>query len=471
MKTTTSSRSSCGRSFLLRFNLGSGSYRVLVLQLQLLLLVLLLLERAPVFVLSFVLQGPLPTRPTIPIFQSSSEEDNSNNNNSFLQELKERQESIRQQDKAKVQRWRKAQCQSQVKIVLSNDWIRRLDGDRGIVVLGSAQSHVHVASLETGRILAQTPENAVDFIQCTDDDNNDHDLRILYGSYDGGGSIAVAVEASFIAHAHRGGSVHLWIFDPQQEFLIPQGSMRMLDGVLVTALALDEEYLYVGTRDGRLLVFSRLEELPLALQTEPAHSWNLTGAVLSLSIASEIDAIVATTSHGSVNLFSLEDGSLGSFSPPFDSNERRSSQVYPRSVCFVSHQNNKVVDNDTSSLTYSIACGGNDGSLYLQPLHMKGDRVDPSSPFVRPLQQIRPRHFGSVQCLISPVPDVLVSGGQDGTLRVWDPLESKCLYQFVGYKVWLGSLWSDDDQRYLLSDGSDNTVIVHDFSAVEAKKS
>jgi WD40 repeat protein len=50
----------------------------------------------------------------------------------------------------------------------------------------------------------------------------------------------------------------------------------------------------------------------------------------------------------------------------------------------------------------------------------------------------------------------------DGTLRIWDLSLEKFVYQFVGYKVWLGSVWTDGDR--IVSDGADNTLIVHDFS-------
>ena len=81
---------------------------------------------------------------------------------------------------------------------------------------------------------------------------------------------------------------------------------------------------------------------------------------------------------------------------------------------------------------------------------------------------------------------LLVSGARDGTMRVWDLASGaaakssgdgggesdgaggggggaapKCLYGLGGYKVWLGSICTDG--RRLVSDGSDNTVVVHDF--------
>ena len=41
-----------------------------------------------------------------------------------------------------------------------------------------------------------------------------------------------------------------------------------------------------------------------------------------------------------------------------------------------------------------------------------------------------------------------------------------CLYAIGGYKVWLGSLATDG--KRLVSDGRDNAVLVHDFSAEPA---
>ena len=37
-----------------------------------------------------------------------------------------------------------------------------------------------------------------------------------------------------------------------------------------------------------------------------------------------------------------------------------------------------------------------------------------------------------------------------------------CLYGLGGYKVWLGSVWSDG--RRIVSDGRDNAIVTHDFS-------
>lgn len=87
--------------------------------------------------------------------------------------------------------------------------------------------------------------------------------------------------------------------------------------------------------------------------------------------------------------------------------------------------------------------------------------VSRDQPFQDPLQQVKPAHQGPVKCLANPIPGFLVSGAADGSLRVWDTEENASMYQFVGYKIWMGSIWTDGSR--LVTDGSDNKLIVHDF--------
>ena len=63
---------------------------------------------------------------------------------------------------------------------------------------------------------------------------------------------------------------------------------------------------------------------------------------------------------------------------------------------------------------------------------------------------------------------LVATASEDGTMRVWDLAPAadgdrapEVCYGLGGYKVWLGSVCATD--RRLISDGSDNTVVVHDF--------
>ena len=87
----------------------------------------------------------------------------------------------------------------------------------------------------------------------------------------------------------------------------------------------------------------------------------------------------------------------------------------------------------------------------------------------RPPRPLLPAHRGPVVDLAPARDGLLVSAAHDGTMRVWDlalaadgDRTPEVCYGLGGYKVWLGSVCVDD--KRLISDGSDNTVVVHDFS-------
>jgi WD40 repeat protein len=286
-----------------------------------------------------------------------------------------------------------------------------------------------------------------------------------------------------------------------------------LQDCLVTALCLQDDYLWVGTDDGSVEAYamdddvastsSSSSRLPLTLRTQPDLSWKVGGSmssrvvVTSLDICTKLGCAVVATDAGTVELLSLEDESdeqamirkpIGTFTPQFDGTERRSFNVYPTSVTFVpSYQPEQSqppgtsagtsssdpntaatpeVSNLSSVSSYSIACGANDGSIFIHPLALDehGD-VDTERPFFsgQRVRQLMPQHFAAVPCLASPAPGLLLTGGLDGTVRLWDTDTKKFLYQFVGYKVWLGSLWTNGER--IITDGADNTIIVHDFSS------
>ena len=409
---------------------------------------------------------------------SSSDESSSNsgNNNfdSLLESLKQRQLELQEDQNQRVTKWKTADCSSAVQLVLPN-WVRRLDVEYPLVACGSGRGDVYVGHLETGDVVAigQVEHNDDETAEILDTDNNkrlEKVVRVLFNGYDGGGTLAMAFRGGLICEGRRSGGVYIWRLDPDSDRLVPQGSIPALDGDLVTALHLDADHLWVGTVDGHLQAFSLEEDLPLALQNTPEMVWQFGETITSLSLSPEHGCGAAATSAGSVHIFSLEDEDIvvGSFFPPFDSSERKAIQAFPSSVTFVGMKNNNSSDDDAGDKNKKktelmVASGGNDGSIFLQPVELTSTgEVNTERPFTKPLRPLRPRHFGPAKCLCSPLPGILVSAGQDGGMRVWDVAESMCLYQFVGYKVWMGSLWTDGYR--LVSDGADNTVIVHDFT-------
>jgi hypothetical protein len=143
----------------------------------------------------------------------------------------------------------------------------------------------------------------------------------------------------------------------QRAELISQGSpLQALQGVLVTCLELDDEYLWVGTADGRLQAYAhQSSDLPLALQSKPDLEWNVGSAILSLSLSSEMGHGVVSTVKGTVELFSMEDDDamLAQWSPY--SKVRQSSNCYILSCSLVPYKDERG--------GYALVCGCNDGSI------------------------------------------------------------------------------------------------------------
>jgi len=369
-----------------------------------------------------------------------------------METLRSRQAELESTEFLHEKKWREADCDSGIRLSLP-EWVRRLDVQYPLAACGTASGSLYLANLETGELLAGGTRMIGDPLP-----DADQALHHLYGENDGGGTIAIAFNNNLICESNRDGGVHLWRIDASSTRLVYQGSMKALDGVLVTSLRLDDEYLWVARADGILQAFSLNSYLPLALTNEPELFWQFASMITSFSLTPEIGCGVVTTVEGTVELISLEsDGNcLCSFYPPYD--DEGGISVHALSAVLVAHKEEKYDD----IVPYSIAVGGNDGSLVLQPLKMDEDgELDEFRPFMGSLRRFKPGHRGPIKCLANPIPGMLISASHDGSMRVWDIANAHCIYQFVGYKVWLGSLWADCSR--IVSDGSDNTVIVHDF--------
>jgi hypothetical protein len=173
-------------------------------------------------------------------------------------------------------------------------------------------------------------------------------------------------------------------------------------------------------------------------------------------------------------------------------------------------------ERKTKSSIWSVICGGSEGSMFQRRINVDSmGYVSDSEPYIKDETlrgRIRPTHGGPVVALSSPNVGFVVSGSTDGTIRVWDcsyhrrfddedivildgddflhdeesddddndndneeddeamydnigpttDLRPRCLFALTGYKVWLGSIFTNECK--LLSDGADNTIVVHDFS-------
>lgn len=175
-----------------------------------------------------------------------------------------------------------------------------------------------------------------------------------------------------------------------------------------------------------------------------------------MHLCEELQLGVCATADGGAALFNLENGQFFAGLMLF--------QAAARSASVVKH-------NDGAR--YSVLCGGMDGVIHQIPLNIdpESKRVDEDNPFLITDDTdtaIKPKHTGPVMCLASRDDGMFVSGGQDGTLRVWDcgteepegdgerqtdppTPRTRCMYALTGYKLWLGSACTDGLR--LVSDG------------------
>jgi len=417
-----------------------------------------------------------------------------------------------------LKNWKCANCASTVRLDL-DDWIRRIAIESyPLAVCGSASGNIYLADLQQGQEL-DCVEN-VHVPQILDDDSRytstfQNAMNDLYGRYDGGGVIALAIKGDLIASSGREGGVHISTITGQEEdffkgsrggatrqtklSLKREGHLRGLENsenALITGLAFDNSgTLWIGGYDGSLIGYDAEEmdadNRPMLLrQKYPMFATNVNSPILSININDELGCGIGTTRDRGVFLFSTDDGQVIATWKPVGKRDE-----FFRTAIIV--QNDKDPDS-----TWSIVCGGSEGSIFQRALNVDTlsrtilemtpfrDMIE-DSPQDLPLK-LRPNHQGAVLTMASPSPGLLVTGAQDGNVRVWDCSSRKisevdavddekteaqyddvgeadnrprCLYAMTGYKVWLGSMFADN--KKLVSDGADNTIIVHSFDGEE----
>ena len=329
-------------------------------------------------------------------------------------------------------------------------------------------------------------------------------MKMLYGSLDGGGVISVAMYGNLVATSGREGGAKLWKYDRTntlEEQLDLVCTLPDTDGIIVTKLTFDNSsgtlLLWAGCFDGTVRAIDvqpnfnedPIDDISFRLPpTEMKYISDFTDSVLDMHLCHELQLGVVATADGSAALFDMSDGQFFVGILLFQG-------IVARSVCIVRQK---------LDMGYVLLCGGVDGTIHMVQLNvnLESNRVDMEKPFFMDdtttsqrasssaddssTTMIRPKHVGPVMCLSSPGDGRFVSGGQDGTLRIWDlietatapnkkttnndnvgngsstQVEAKCNYALTGYKLWLVSVWTDG--KRLLSDGGEQSIVIRDFS-------
>ena len=482
---------------------------------------------------------------------SSNKDDEDNNNNnegdessddvpsddSLLKSLQSRLAQINTDRNAVIKRWRKGKCTSSIRLSL-DDWVRRLDvAQWPLAIVGSAGGSVYLCDLNLGISLVKA-EGAHD-AQGGDEEM----LELLYGQYDGGGTVAVAVggpNGRLVATAGREGGALAWRIgggatsavtggggdsasdddddnddvdgigggsagsgssnSRGEDLLECLGELGPLVDTAVTCLKIDAEgRVWAGCFDGTIHCI-HLDNLVNNRNAKPRVA-DCGSPILSIDVGEDIDCIAAGTASGTVHLFSTDEDldesqgqlrKLGEWTPKKDMPARSVVIApFPVSLCGMSSEENDSDDRDYDNeedFAWSLVSGGNDGCLHAIPLSIDcdSDVIDEEFPLGTSVEEdtvaMQPPHNGPVTSLAWRKGGILLSGAQDGTIRVWDSTprcasdasvnqgvsevayDPRCLFGLGGYKVWLGSVVTGDNGLRLISDGSDNTVIVHNFS-------
>lgn len=432
---------------------------------------------------------------------------------SLFQSLQRRQRQIQQSSRQLLERWRAGSVRSFPAFTLNEqhyggpddgklpfDWVRRIDvGAYPRVACGSAHGSVYVADVEARRVLGVArAAHSSRHLDGSVDALDERLRRQIYGEYDGGGVLAVAMHGTgLVASAGREGGAKLFRLTPEGELRhagdVPSLT-RPLPGatpVLVTCLRFDSAgRLFVGGQDGFLRMVAcvgdsvstddpgkKADQMQVAVVSSPRDQMQRS-PVLSLVVSEELNMVATAHANGNVCIHSLDQDDerkriLGIWNP-------FTSASTARSVAFVSGGEGE----ENANPRWSIVVGGGNGELWMREIHpsrIPTTNVDDHGDYDRPdkvstvplfaensTQQIKPSHAGPVLSLAARPNGVLVSAGQGGVLcvsQLWPT--PTALYGLGGYKVWIGDVRIDAEGKRLLSDGRDDIVVVHDFSLNE----
>lgn len=454
--------------------------------------------------------------------------------------LRKRQSSLDNSRQRNMEAWKVPPVETML-FPLLNDWVRRVAMDTTAVgvtatssyaIVGGASGTLYLIDLsaETNNPEQVKEDMILGTLENLHEERGEEDfpgasssartraIETLYGGFDGGGIIALAMRDGIVASAGREGGVHISRIQDSADKnqLKAMGKIPELKS-FVTSLSFDQTgQLWVGSfDDGMIRAYDVDDESSagssLVEQSEPAFTLKADSGIVSLFLADEIGCGVAATERNGIVLFSTTNGTmLAKWDPFSDSDE------FARSVVIVQNDEDPGAppmtipdpEDPTKEATlvsvpiWSVVVGGSSGSLHQRRLNINPQQGNVSSKrpfddlsFIQKLRE-QDQHAGPIVALASPGPQVLLSASQDGTIRVWDcshqqsldtddadmqydgdadmrdyamgGREPKFLFAMSGFKVWLGSMIVlRSNQNMLVCDGADNTVVALLFKSAE----
>lgn len=400
-------------------------------------------------------------------------------------------------------RWNEGAATPRVAFDLGADYIRRVAVSFPYAVVGSVRGTIAVCDVVSATAIAVAPmAHGRDWADAGERPLGE---RVLLGAHDGGAVTAVALKTSMnksdradfglVASGGRDGTVRLHSVNKNSAALREIG-VAQHDGV-VTGVAFARDSLWSVALDGRLCRWALTPSAAALAENDAIKRANDCLAVSTREYvrdptpalskqgewrSGQPTLCVSSCERGGVISIGNADGSAAILSASASSFGGESSVVH----AWIAHEESTV-----RSIAHcpgnGIVTGGGDGVIRVWRLMLDddagfdslGSRIIPRTGTSRCVPRLVAElrgHTAPVVSLSAGCPGRLVSGAQDGTIRVWDldltdskpgqrikTVRRDARYAVLGHTMWLGSTYADAER--IICDGANNVLLEYDFSS------
>ena len=412
-------------------------------------------------------------------------------------------EQTERSTRAMETRWTQGGLRPRVVHESTSDWIRRVAFDWPNAVMGTAAGSVLVCNCEelggleyrerARRPLARRKDAHSRDWRAVEDRGLGE--RSLLGLYDAGAITAVAIAGASIASGGRDGVLRAWRIPPGADVDSPAHprdgeTLRAVGFASHPDVVTGAEFDVAGGCVWTSCLDGKIRRWGLRCDTEDAEQepheedlrdeedtrlellgeWSTGQAALCLSLDPHARVLYAGTADGGA--VALDAGSLN------DGGTRTAvsslTTIGATLGAWTAHE-----DGVTRSVVYAkggCLTGSSTGAVYA----WRGERKNGEKMTTR-LAAKMIGHAAAVVSISTGNPRHVVSGGHDGTVRVWNAPDlsaddedgeervsggevkkSECLYAVTGHTVWLGSVQADETR--IVCDGANNIAMCYDFS-------